>query len=80
MLNAQSELEDATASLRQFMDRQSFDPERMEALNSQLEIFHRLARKYRTQPESLKEEYEAWQANRKAAACAGRSGNLGGTG
>lgn len=62
MLNAQSELEDATASLRQFMDRQSFDPERMEALNSQLEIFHRLARKYRTQPESLKEEYEAWQA------------------
>lgn len=61
LLNAQSELEDATATLRQFMDRQSFDPERMEELNSTLEIFHRLARKYRTQPESLKEEYEAWQ-------------------
>ncbi|MBD8009383.1 MULTISPECIES: DNA repair protein RecN [Acinetobacter] len=61
LLNAQSELEDATATLRQFMDRQSFDPERMEELNSTLEIFHRLARKYRTQPELLKEEYEAWQ-------------------
>jgi len=61
LLNAQSELEDATATLRQFMDRQSFDPERMEELNSKLEVFHRLARKYRTQPELLKEEYEAWQ-------------------
>ena len=62
LLNAQSELEDAAANLRQFMDRQSFDPERMEVLNSTLEIFHRLARKYRTQPELLKEEYEAWQS------------------
>lgn len=61
MLNAQSEIEDATANLRQFIDRQSFDPERMEALNSQLEVFHRLARKYRTQPEQLKVEHENWQ-------------------
>ncbi|MFV5312609.1 DNA repair protein RecN [Acinetobacter schindleri] len=62
LLNAQSEIEDATANLRHFMDRQSFDPEHMEELNSQLEVFHRLARKYRTQPELLKEEYETWQA------------------
>lgn len=62
LLNAQSEIDDATASLRQFIDRQSFDPERMEELNSKLEVFHRLARKYRTQPETLKEEYEAWQS------------------
>ncbi|WP_180080214.1 DNA repair protein RecN [Acinetobacter sp. YH12201] len=61
LINAQSEMDDATANLRQFIDRQSFDPERMEELNSQLEIFHRLARKYRTQPETLKEEYQAWQ-------------------
>ncbi|MFC2994353.1 DNA repair protein RecN [Acinetobacter sichuanensis] len=61
MLNAQSELEDATANLRQFIDRQSFDPERMEQLNAQLEIFHRLARKYRTQPELLKIEFDEWQ-------------------
>ncbi|WP_391486223.1 DNA repair protein RecN [Acinetobacter pittii] len=61
LLNAQSEIDDATANLRQFIDRQSFDPERMEELNSKLEVFHRLARKYRTQPETLKEEYEAWQ-------------------
>ncbi|MCU4433607.1 DNA repair protein RecN [Acinetobacter pittii] len=62
LLNAQSEIDDATANLRQFIDRQSFDPERMEKLNSKLEVFHRLARKYRTQPETLKEEYEAWQS------------------
>lgn len=62
LLNAQSEIDDATANLRQFIDRQSFDPERMEELNSKLEVFHRLARKYRTQPETLKEEYEAWQS------------------
>lgn len=61
LLNAQSEIEDATASLRQFIDRQSFDPERMEQLNTTLEIFHRLARKYRTQPESLKQDFEQWQ-------------------
>jgi DNA repair protein RecN (Recombination protein N) len=61
LLNAQSEIEDATASLRQFIDRQSFDPERMEQLNTTLEIFHRLARKHRTQPELLKQEYETWQ-------------------
>jgi DNA repair protein RecN (Recombination protein N) len=62
LLNAQSELDDATANLRHFIDKQSYDPERMEELNSQLEVFHRLARKYRTQPESLKEEFETWQA------------------
>lgn len=62
LLNAQSEIDDATSNLRQFIDRQSFDPERMEELNSKLEVFHRLARKYRTQPEILKEEYETWQS------------------
>lgn len=61
LINAQSELEDASANLKQFIDRQSFDPDRMESLNTQLEVFHRLARKYRTQPESLKQEYESWQ-------------------
>ncbi len=61
LLNAQSEIEDATSNLRQFIDRQSFDPERMEELNTKLEVFHRLARKYRSQPEDLKQEYEAWQ-------------------
>ncbi|EPK5064682.1 DNA repair protein RecN [Acinetobacter baumannii] len=62
LLNAQSEIDDATSNLRQFIDRQSFDPERMEELNSKLEVFHRLARKYHTQPETLKEEYETWQS------------------
>ena len=61
LLNAQSEIEDATSNLRQFIDRQSFDPERMDELNTQLEVFHRLARKYRSQPEDLKNEFEAWQ-------------------
>ena len=62
ILNAHSELEDATANLRQFIDRQSYDPERMEELNAQLEVFHRFARKYRTQPEALNQEYQGWQA------------------
>lgn len=62
ILNAQSELDDATANLRQFIDRQSYDPERMEELNTQLEVFHRFARKYRTQPEALNQEYQSWQA------------------
>ena len=62
LLNAQSELDDATGNLRQFIDRQSYDPERMEELNTQLEVFHRFARKYRTQPELLKEEHQGWQS------------------
>lgn len=61
LLNAQSELDDASATLKQFIDRQSFDPERMEELNAQLEIFHRLARKYRIQPDELKTQFETWQ-------------------
>lgn len=61
LLNAQSEIDDAAANLRQFIDRQSFDPARMEELNTQLEVFHRLARKYRTQPEVLKEQFAEWQ-------------------
>ncbi len=61
LLNAQSEIDDAAANLRQFIDRQSFDPARMEELNTQLEVFHRLARKYRTQPEALKEQFAEWQ-------------------
>ena len=60
-INAQSEIDDATANLRQFIDRQSFDPERMDELNTQLEVFHRLARKYRIQPDELKQQYETWQ-------------------
>lgn len=61
LLNAQSEIDDAAANLRQFIDRQSFDPARMEELNTQLEVFHRLARKYRTQPEALKEQFAEWK-------------------
>lgn len=61
LINAQSEIDDATANLRQFIDRQSFDPERMDELNKQLEVFHRLARKYRIQPDELKQKYETWQ-------------------
>ena len=61
LLNAQSEMEDATSSLRQFVDRQSFDPERMQELNTLLESFHRLARKYRTLPNDLKQDYQTWQ-------------------
>lgn len=61
LVNAQSEIDDATAHLRQFIDRQSFDPERMQQLNTQLELFHRLARKYRIQPEQLKNQYLQWQ-------------------
>ncbi len=61
LVNAQSELDDASASLKQFIDRQSFDPERMEELNTQLEVFHRLGRKYRIQPEEIKAQFETWQ-------------------
>lgn len=61
LMNAQSELDNATAQLRHFIDRQSFDPERMEQLNQEMDTFHRLARKYRTQPSDLKQEYEHWQ-------------------
>lgn len=62
LMNAQSEIDDAISELRDFIDHQNFDPERMEELNHQLEIFHRLARKYRTQPEYLQQEYDEWQA------------------
>lgn len=61
LINAQSELEEASSQLRNFIDRQSFDPDRLEMLNQQLEQFHRLARKYRTQPSELAHEHQTWQ-------------------
>lgn len=61
LMNAQSELDDATSHLRQFMDRQNFDPDRLQELDEQLQQFHRLARKYRVQPNELKHEYQQWQ-------------------
>lgn len=61
LINGQSELDDATRQLRYFTDRQSFDPERLQQLNGELEIFHRLARKYRIQPDQLKAQYDTWQ-------------------
>lgn len=61
IINAQNEISDATSQLQQFIDHQSFDPERIAELNTQLEIFHRLARKYRISPENLKEQHNAWQ-------------------
>lgn len=62
LLSAQSELGDAVALLRQFVDQQNFDPERMAELNEYLEVFHRLARKYRVNPEELNELNTSWQA------------------
>lgn len=61
LINAQSELTDAVALLRQFVDQQNFDPERMTELNEHLEVFHRLARKYRVTPEELNGLSETWQ-------------------
>lgn len=61
LLNAQSELEDATATIRQFVDKQSFDEAEMAQLDEQLGLFHRLARKYRLQPQELAAQYDTWQ-------------------
>lgn len=62
LVNAHSELDDAVATLRQFIDQQNFDPERMAELNQHLEVFHRLARKYRTAPTELLGMVDQWQA------------------
>ncbi|XID74678.1 DNA repair protein RecN [Alkanindiges sp. WGS2144] len=61
LINAQSELGDAVALLRQFVDQQNFDPERMAELNEHLEVFHRLARKYRVSPPELTGLLNSWQ-------------------
>lgn len=61
MLHAQNALDEGISELRQYIDRQTFDPERMEELNQHLSSFHRLARKYRTQPETLQQLYQTWQ-------------------
>lgn len=62
LLNAQSELEEATSTIRQFMDRQSFDADVMAELDEQLGSFHRLARKYRVQPQELARQHQLWQS------------------
>ncbi len=59
--SAQTELQEAVSTLRQFADEQVLDPERLAQIDELLGEFHRLARKYRTTPESLKPDCEAWQ-------------------
>lgn len=59
---AQTELQEAVSTLRQFADEQVLDPERLAHIDELLAEFHRLARKYRTTPDALKQEYEGWEA------------------
>lgn len=59
---AQTELQEAVSTLRQFADEQVLDPERLAQIDELLGEFHRLARKYRTTPDALKQEYEGWNA------------------
>ncbi|WP_410209698.1 DNA repair protein RecN [Aquirhabdus sp.] len=58
--SAQTELQEAVSTLRQFADEQVLDPERFAQVDECLGEFHRLARKYRTTPESLKQDFEGW--------------------
>ncbi|AXI01449.1 DNA repair protein RecN [Aquirhabdus parva] len=58
--SAQTELQEAVSTLRQFADEQVLDPERFAQVDECLGEFHRLARKYRTTPESLKQDFESW--------------------
>jgi len=60
--SAQTELQEAVSTLRQFADEQVLDPERLTQIDELLGEFHRLARKYRTTPEALMQDCEAWQA------------------
>ncbi|MDE2421188.1 MAG: DNA repair protein RecN [Gammaproteobacteria bacterium] len=60
--SAQTELQEAVSTLRQFADEQVLDPERLAQIDELLGEFHRLARKYRTTPDALKQDCEAWQA------------------
>jgi DNA repair protein RecN (Recombination protein N) len=60
--SAQTELQEAVSTLRQFADEQVLDPERLAQIDELLGEYHRLARKYRTTPDVLKQDYETWQA------------------
>ncbi len=60
--SAQTELQEAVSTLRQFADEQVLDPERFAQVDESLGEFHRLARKYRTTPESLKQDFERWNS------------------
>jgi DNA repair protein RecN (Recombination protein N) len=59
---AQTEIQEAVLTLRHFADEQVLDPERLAQIDELLGEFHRLARKYRTTPDTLKQDYEGWQA------------------
>jgi DNA repair protein RecN (Recombination protein N) len=60
--SAQTELQEAVSTLRQFADEQVLDPERLAQIDALMGEFHRLARKYRTTPDALKQDYEGWEA------------------
>lgn len=61
LLHAQSALQDASRGLRQVLDHEHFDPERLQELNGLMAEFHRLARKYRCTPAELAARVEQWQ-------------------
>ncbi len=62
LTSAQAEIVEAISTLRQFVDEQVLDPERFAEVDGLMGEYHRLARKYRTTPDNLKETYEGWLA------------------
>lgn len=58
--SAQTEILEAVSTLRQFADEQVLDPERFRLVDECMGEYHRLARKYRTTPELLKNDFASW--------------------
>ncbi len=60
LASAQTEIVEAVSTLLQFADEQVLDPERFRLVDECMGEYHRLARKYRSTPELLKNEFASW--------------------
>jgi len=58
LTQASAALDDASAELARYLDRQELEPSRVDELDARLGQLHALARKHRVKPESLSETHE----------------------
>lgn len=60
--NADANLTEAIHALRHYADRVELDPQRLSEVERRMDDIHRLARKYRVEPEQLAQRLASWQA------------------
>ena len=62
LATAEANLDEAVHAVRHYTERVELDPSRLAEVERRMDDIHRMARKYRVEPEQLQGKLEGWQA------------------